>query len=140
MICKIAIHLKHPWPHILASQQMTLMTIQFTIDTKLVSYPTVVVSLMYVMLGTHPNLMYVVSVLGRYASAPKQCHWEVAKHTLHYLNHTCNIALVFKGSDTHLDMDFHSFSDADWCGNSDTSCSTSGFVFISNDHGHILIH
>ena len=52
------------------------------IGTKSISYSTVVGSLMYAMLGTYPNLAYVVGVLRRYASAPKLCHWEVAKRAL----------------------------------------------------------
>ena len=33
---------------------------------------------------------------------------------------------------TTMDMDFHDYSDADWSGDLDTSCSTSGYIFISN--------
>lgn len=103
-----------------------------TIGTKSVLYPTIIGSLMYAMLGTHPDLAYVVGVLGRYASAPKLCHWEVTKRALCYLKHTRSMELCFQGSDIHLDMDFHGYSDADWCRDTDTSQSTSGFVFISN--------
>jgi len=31
-----------------------------------------------------------------------------------------------------MDLDFHGYSDAGWSQNPDNSCSTSGFVFISN--------
>lgn len=40
--------------------------------------------------------------------------------------------LQFDGSDVSMDMDFHGYSDSDWSGDSNTSRSTSGFVFISN--------
>jgi hypothetical protein len=39
-----------------------------------VSYRTVVGSLMYAMLGTRPDLAYVVGVLGRYSATPKEAH------------------------------------------------------------------
>ena len=42
------------------------------------------------------------------------------------------MVLCFQGSDIHLDMDFHGYSDADWCRDTNTSHSTFGFVFISN--------
>jgi hypothetical protein len=97
-----------------------------------VSYPTVVGSLMYAMLGTRPDLAYVVGILGRYAAAPKACHWRIAKHALRYLRGTRDLALRFDGSDIAGAMDFRGYSDADWSGDADTSRSTSGYVFISN--------
>ncbi|KZP13645.1 hypothetical protein FIBSPDRAFT_677726, partial [Athelia psychrophila] len=55
------------------------------------------------------------------------------KRALRYLKHTRDMALCFQGSDFHLDMDLHGYSDADCpLGDTDTSRSTSGFVFISN--------
>ena len=39
--------------------------------------------------------------------------------------------LRFDGNDVGMDMSFHSYSDADWSGDSDTSRSTLGYVFIS---------
>jgi len=46
------------------------------INRKEVSYPSIVGSLMYAMLGTHPDLAYMVGTLGRYSASPKKCHWE----------------------------------------------------------------
>ena len=40
--------------------------------------------------------------------------------------------LVYNGSNVAMDMDFHGYSDADWSGDPDTSHSTSGYIFISN--------
>lgn len=97
-----------------------------------VSYPQVIGSLMYAMLGTRPDLAFAVGVLGRYAAQPKRCHWEAAKRVLRYLRATASVALVYEGSDVNTDMDFHGFSDADWSGDPDNSRSTSGYVFISN--------
>ena len=98
----------------------------------MVTYPQIVGSLMYAMMGTRPDLAYTVGVLGRYAANPKRCHWNAAKRVLRYLRGTSSYGLTYEGSKVSLDMDFHGFSDADWSGDSDTSRSTSGFVFISN--------
>jgi hypothetical protein len=105
---------------------------QCIIGTQLVSYATIVGSLMYAMLGTRPDLAYVVGILGRYSSAPKSCHWEIAKRALRYLKGTREMQLTYHETAVDIGMDFHGWTDADWCGDSDTSKSTSGFVFISN--------
>lgn len=98
---------------------------------KVVSYSSVVGSLMYAMMGTRPDIAYAVGVLGCYSSAPKQQHWSAAKRVLRYLNTTADIELKFDGNDVNMDMSFHGFSDADWSGDADTSRSTSGYVFLS---------
>jgi hypothetical protein len=105
---------------------------QCIIGTQLVSYATIVGSLMYAMLGTSPDIAYVVGILSQYSSTPKSCHWEIAKRTLRYLKGTREMQLTYHGIAMDIGMDFHGWTDADWCGDSDTSKSTSGFVFISN--------
>jgi hypothetical protein len=98
---------------------------------KRVTYPMIVGSLMYAMLGTRPDLAYTVGVLGRYSASPKACHWALAKRALRYLKGTRDMVLVYDGADISIDLDFHGFTDADWSGDVDTSRSTSGYVFIS---------
>ncbi|KIK72155.1 hypothetical protein PAXRUDRAFT_22330 [Paxillus rubicundulus Ve08.2h10] len=82
-----------------------------------VSYLTVIGSLMYLMLGTRPDIAYAVGTLSWFSTAPEQMHWEAAKHV-------------------SMDMDFQGYSDAGWSQDPDNSCSTSGFLFLSN-HGAI---
>jgi transposase InsO family protein len=96
-----------------------------------VTYPSIIGSLMYAMLGTRPDIAYVVGVLGRYSANPKRCHWAAAKHVVRYLKGTRDLELRYDGSDVSLDLDFHGYTDADWSGDSDTSRSTSGYVFVS---------
>ena len=40
--------------------------------------------------------------------------------------------LIYHGTAIDIGMDFHGWTDTDWCGDSDTSKLTSGFIFISN--------
>jgi hypothetical protein len=86
---------------------------------------------MYAMLGTRPDLAYVVGVLGRYSAEPKDLHWQAAKRVLRYLKATQDWTLTYDGSDMGMDLNFHGYTDADWNGDKDTSRSTSGYVFIS---------
>src|SRR5438477_1170839 len=96
------------------------------------SYQSVVGSLMWLALGTRPDLAYTISVIGRYSAGPRASHWALAKRALHYLKGTWEMELTFDSSDVSLDMDFHGYSNANWSGDPDTSRLTSGYVFISN--------
>lgn len=105
---------------------------EIQIEGHKVSYLSVVGSLMYAMMGTHSDIAYVTGFLDRYSAALKNCHWTMVKHILCYLQATRDMELQFDGSDVSMDMNFHGYSDADWSEDPDTSCSTSGFVFLSN--------
>jgi hypothetical protein len=97
-----------------------------------VKYISVVGSLMYAAICTRPDLSYAVSLLGRYAAKPQACHWEALKRVLRYVKGTLDMVLRYDGSGpVSTDFEFHGYTDADWSGDSDTSRSTSGFVFIS---------
>ena len=52
---------------------------------KAIPYSSVVDNLMYAQVCTHPDIAFVVGVLGRYLSDPSQSHWKVAKKALRYL-------------------------------------------------------
>jgi hypothetical protein len=97
-----------------------------------VTYQSIVRSLMWLALGTRPDLAYTTGMIGQYSTNPKVCHWAMAKRALRYLKGTQNLSLVFDGSDVNLDMEFHGYSDANWSNDHDTSRSISGYVFIAN--------
>ena len=52
---------------------------------KVVPYSSVVSSLMYAQVYTHPDIVFVVGVLGRDLSDHGQSHWKAAKKFLRYL-------------------------------------------------------
>ena len=54
---------------------------------------------MYAMLGTRPDIAFLVGVLGRFAAAPKKHHWEMAKRALRYLKHTMDMELCYNDND-----------------------------------------
>ncbi len=86
---------------------------EISINGKTVSYRTVVGSLMYAMMGTRPDIAYLVGVLGRYSASPKRAHWDMAKRGLRYLKGTRDLTLTYKGDNVNEEMDFHGYSDAD---------------------------
>lgn len=95
-------------------------------------YPMVVRSLMYAMLGTHPNIAYAVGVLGHFSAAPKLCHWTAAKRVLRYLRGTHDMCLTYGNGNKSKHLKFTGYSNADWSGDQDTSKLTSGFMFLAN--------
>ena len=102
------------------------------IEGRQVSYLIIIGSLMYLMLGTRPDLAYAVGTLSRFSAKPKLAHWEAAKRVLRYIQVTKDMELRFNGTELSMDLDFHGYSDAGWSQNPDNSWSTSGFLFMSN--------
>jgi hypothetical protein len=102
---------------------------EMMIDGIRVSYSSLIGSAMYAMLGTHPELAYAVGVLGRFSSNPGNSHWAAAKRVLRYLQHAKELCLTFDGN-ARGDMRFIGYSDSSWSDNTNTSQSTSGYIFI----------
>jgi hypothetical protein len=59
-------------------------------------YCQIVGKLMYAMVETRPDLVYILSVLERFATAPDTYHMALAKRTLAYMKATINYRLHYK--------------------------------------------
>ena len=85
--------------------------------------------LMWAQVATRPNLSFAVNVLSRYQANPGPAHWNVILHTFAYVKGTLNYRITYyQGSANKLKP--VSYVDADYGGNPDTCCSTSGYVFM----------
>ena len=71
----------------------------------------IIVSLIYLMTWTRPDLSYAVGKLSQYLSEPRQQHWVAAKHILNYLRGTSHYELPYQKSD---ELGILADSDADW--------------------------
>ena len=89
-----------------------------------VPYREVIGSLMYLMLGSRPDLCYAVNYLSRFQDKPTQEHWTHVKRILRYVNETLEFGLQYKRSSAPL----FGFCDADWASDLNDSRSTSGNV------------
>ena len=49
---------------------------------------------MYAQVSTHPNIAFVVGMLGRYLSNPRSQHWKAAKKVLRYLQGTKDLLVI----------------------------------------------
>lgn len=82
--------------------------------------------LMYLMLGTRPDLSYSVNYLSRYQDVAKEEVWTYAKRILRYIKGTVDIGLYYKREKNAIPL--ISFVDADWATDPNGRRSTSGFL------------
>ena len=92
------------------------------------SYPyrQLIGSLIYLSMGTRPDICWVVSKLSQYLDKPSDEHITAAKRVLRYLKKTKHYSLTFSPSPDPL----HGYSDADWGGDHADRRSTTGYIFM----------
>ena len=92
-----------------------------------ISYASAVGSLMYAQVCTHPDIAYIVGVLGRYLSNPRMDHWKAAKRVTRYLKRRKYYMLTYKRSGQ---LEITGYSDLDFAEYLDSLRSTSGYIFM----------
>jgi hypothetical protein len=76
---------------------------------------------------SHPDIMHVVGMVGRYQSAPKQSHLLAIKRIFRYLKEIMNYGLCYpKNQNFQLSV----YSDVDWVKCMDETKRTSGGAFF----------
>src|SRR6266852_8333127 len=98
------------------------------VDIKL--YQQVIGSLLYVQIGTRPDISFAVSRLAQYASNPSAQHLNLAKYVLRYLKGTSDLKLVYLGA---LGNELYRYFDSSWGDNPDDRHSTASYVFLLAD-------
>ena len=90
-------------------------------------YRSAVGSLMYLSVGTRPDISFAVGRLAQHVEHPTTRLWTAVKRVLRYLNGTRNLGLLYQA-----DKPFHpiAYSDSDWGGCTINRKSTSGYVFL----------
>lgn len=91
------------------------------------TYQSLVGSIMYIMLGTRPDLAYSISALSKFSASAGFEHLQQAKRVLRYLQQTRTVGLSFTQND---DKERFGYSDSDWAGDVGDHKSTGGFVFL----------
>ena len=89
-------------------------------------YQSAVGTLMYVMLGTRPDIAYAVGIVSQHCTNPNGHHWTAVKRIFRYLAGTRGLGILYGGGARSK-----GFCDSDWGGSSDRR-STSGYVFMLN--------
>ena len=89
-------------------------------------YKSILGSLLYVAMGTRPDIAHAVAAAAKFSSAPTELHLTAVKRVLRYLRETQNLSLHYSPGDGEL----ISFSDADWAGDRDDRKSTTGNIHM----------
>ena len=83
-------------------------------------------SLMYLMIGTRPDLAFPVGYLARQVAAPSFSHYHFLSRVLGYVAATVDYGLTFRPTRSVV---LRGFADADWAGDASDRKSVSGFLF-----------
>ena len=88
-------------------------------------YRSVVGSLLYLAMGTRPDIAYAVSLVSRKLDNPTETDWEIVQTTLRYLRKTIGNGIVYNNED---DRSLMLFSDADNNSCAETRRSRTGVI------------
>eukprot|EP00253_Pinus_taeda_P009335 PITA_09335 len=100
------------------------------------TYRSMIGSLLY-LIGTRPDIMHSVRMVGRFQANPKETHLQVVKRVFKYLQGTQNYGLWYPRDAnltlhvyTDADLILHVYIDADWGGSMDNRKRASGGAFF----------
>ena len=94
-------------------------------------YQLVIGSLLYIMLGTRPDIAYTVIKMLQYSSNPSEEHLQKVMQIVCYLSHSQSLCIKYSASGTESGL--IAYLDTDWAGDVETSCFTTGYaMFLAN--------
>ena len=93
-------------------------------------YQSMIVSLLYIMLGTRPDIAFVVIHMSQFCANSSQEHLSQALYIVRYLESTKNLTLKFHGANHNS---FLGYTDSDWAANPDDQKSITGYVLFLAD-------
>ena len=91
-------------------------------------YREAVGALMYLMIGTRPDLAYCVGILSRHLENPSKDNWLKVKRVFRYIAGTCDKGITYKIS--YKPGSLECYSDADFAGCKTSGRSTSGIMIL----------
>ena len=97
-----------------------------TTDVFRQEYQSVVGSLLYIMIGTRPNISFAVTKMAQFSANPSPKHMRAAKHIIPYLKTTPKMSLVFDGASN---KGLIAFTNSDWASNKISWRSQTGYFF-----------
>ena len=88
-------------------------------------YQQVIGSLLYIMLGTRPDIAFAVTKLSQHAANPTEDHLNRAFYICRYLLGTADYAMVYDGPSNSGIM---AYADSNWASNPNNRKSTTGYM------------
>ena len=98
-----------------------------------VPYRQAIGALMYLMLGSRPDLSSALNKVAQYSSNFDNSHWTAVKRIIRYIKGTADLQLTLGKNDTKDSISLSASCDADWGGDLDDRRSTSGYIFFINN-------
>lgn len=90
-------------------------------------YMAAIGCLLWLSMGTRPDIAQSVAYLAQYCKNPSTEHWCALKRVLRYLQGSKHLSMVYQKFDGNKLL---AYSDADWAGDIEKRRSTSGFAFL----------
>jgi hypothetical protein len=90
------------------------------------TFQSIIGSLLYIMLGTRPDIAYAVTKLAQFSANPSQEHVDKAKHICRYLLGTRDYTLIYDGTSQKGLM---AYTDSDWAADQLRRRSITGYFF-----------
>ena len=106
--------------------------LDLTVPTEPVNQPyrEAIGSLMYLMVGTRPDIGFAVCRLSKYAQNPGQIHWDAVKRVLRYLINTKDLGICFGQDESNRSLVPYVYVDSDWAQDPETRRSMSGMMVM----------
>ena len=99
-------------------------------------YRSLIGSLMYLAMGTRPDIVYSLQQLSQYLANPGPTHWEAAQRVIGYLSGTKTLGLVLGGPHSPAQPMLSAYVDADFAQCTDTRRCITGYVTLL--HGTLI--
>ncbi|KAJ3563743.1 hypothetical protein NP233_g8744 [Leucocoprinus birnbaumii] len=97
-------------------------------EMKKVPYREALGSLMWLQVGTQPDLSYAVNLLSRFSTNTGKAHWEAMKHVMAYIRGTLEYGITYHRGASLQPV---GFVDSDFANDQDTRRSTNGHIFFA---------
>jgi Reverse transcriptase (RNA-dependent DNA polymerase) len=89
-------------------------------------YQPIIGSLLYLMIGTHPDISYAVTHLSQFSTNLSEDHYKAALHICRYLASTQDYKLVYRKT---ANKGLMAYTDSDWAANKIWRWSITGYFF-----------
>ena len=89
-------------------------------------YQSIIGSLLYLMIGTHPDISYAVTHLSQFSTNPSEDHYKAALHVCRYLVGTQDYKLIYLNKS---DKGLCAYMDSDWAADKIRWQSVTGYFF-----------
>ena len=109
-----------------ADEHLVKNTAQAT-QAEIKHYQSLIGSLLYVQIGTRPDISFAVSWLAQYAANPSPQHLRLATYVLSYLLGTVDMCLCYNGA---TGTGLHGYSNSSLADQTDDHHSSSGYVYL----------